>query len=392
MSGYLVLTELFGPSRGGTAVWFAEVYARLDAPNNVILTAEVPGDLAFDAGHPAQVRRLALARVPWLRPESLLMYGRLLWHALWAAGRRRFTAIHAGRALPEGLVALMVGRLTQHEVLIYAHGEELTGWGQGYKFRAMRWTLRHADRVIANSDRTRDLLLAMGVATARIALIYPGVDCDHFSPGPALIDLHQALKLPPTARIVLSVGRLQRRKGFGTVLAALPALLAAGLDLHYVVVGSGEVGEELLASAAALGLKSRFHLLQHVRTAELPDCYRSCEVFAMPNIDLNGDMEGFGMVYLEAAACGKPSLAGTAGGTGSAVIDGETGLRVDGDSLAAVTAGLRRLLSDADYAAALGARGLARARASFDWSRVAALTGALAAEAATLHRVQAQPL
>ena len=76
----------------------------------------------------------------------------------------------------------------------------------------------------------------------------------------------------------------------------------------------------------------------------------ACDVFAMPNRDINGDNEGFGMVFIEAAACGKPSLAGEAGGTASAVVNEVTGLRVDGASLEAVTSGLRRLLNDVHWA------------------------------------------
>lgn len=156
MNRLLVLTELFLPTKGGTAVWAAEVYRRLGGKEIHIVTADVPGAAAVDATHPNTLHRLGLRRVAWLRPESLAMYARFFIRSLGLALTRRFDAVHAFRALPEGLVAWGVARLTFRPVIIYAHGEELTSWGNGRKFRMMRFVLRHADRVVANSDHTRD--------------------------------------------------------------------------------------------------------------------------------------------------------------------------------------------------------------------------------------------
>jgi phosphatidylinositol alpha-1,6-mannosyltransferase len=100
----------------------------------------------------------------------------------------------------------------------------------------------------------------------------------------------------------------------------------------------------------------------------------ACDVFAMPNRDINGDNEGFGMVFIEAAACGKPAVAGMAGGTSSAVLDEITGIRVDGTSVAAVTAGLRRLLSTPSLLEMFGQHGLKRVAESFAWECVANTT------------------
>ena len=176
---------------------------------------------------------------------------------------------------------------------------------------------------------------------------------------------------------MLSVGRLQARKGFMTVLESVPGLLGRRLDVHYVLVGSGEQAAALRARAAALGLSARFHLLSDVDDDTLPRWYNACDVFAMPNVDLDGDIEGFGIVFLEAAACGKPALAGLAGGTGAAVLAGQTGLRVDGRDGAQVEAALARLLQDPVLATRLGQRARARAVAAFDWPVVAARTAAL---------------
>src|SRR5690606_35790714 len=168
-----------------------------------------------------------------------LMYLRFLFKSLGLALTQRFDAIHAGRALPEGLVAWLVARLTFHPVVIYAHGEELTGWGKGNKYKAMCFALRHADTVIANSDFTRDTLVGMGVAPARIELIHPGVDTERFRPGLPFQDLRDKLGLKDGARLILSVGRLSRRKGFDTVIRCLPSLLASGMDVHYAIIGIG---------------------------------------------------------------------------------------------------------------------------------------------------------
>jgi phosphatidyl-myo-inositol dimannoside synthase len=374
MNRLLVLTELFLPTRGGTAVWAAEVYKRLGGKEIHIVTADVPGAEVVDRDHPNTIHRLNLKRVPWLRPESLAMYVRFFFRSLALALTHRFDAIHAFRALPEGLAAWVVARLTFRPVLIYAHGEELTTWGRGNKYKAMRFALRHADRVIANSENTRRELIGMGVRLERITLIYPGVDVEHFRPGLPCDDLRAKIGLLPGQKLILSVGRLSRRKGFDCVIESLPRLLDDGIDAHYALIGIGEDWDYLHGLARKQGVEARVHMLGHVEPDDLPRWYNACDVFAMPNREINGDNEGFGMVFIEAAACGKPSIAGKAGGTGSAVVDGVTGLRVDGEDVNAVVDGFCALLDASGMSMVLGAAGLSRVLNELDWHVVAERT------------------
>jgi phosphatidylinositol alpha-1,6-mannosyltransferase len=377
---YLVLSELFLPTKGGTAVWFDEVYRRLGDKTTHIVTASVPGASEHDRDHPNTVHRLDLRRVPWLKPESLLMYARLFLRALGLAITRRFTAIHAGRALPEGLVAWAVARLTRHPVVIYAHGEELTTWGRGGKYQAMAFALRHADHVIANSEYTRDELKKMGVAEARISLIYPGVDIERFRPGLACDDLKRGIGLKTGQKLIFSVGRLSRRKGFDMVVRSLPELNKRGLNVRYALAGIGEDRDYLAGLARELGVADQVNLLGHVSSGDLPRWYNACDVFAMPNREINGDTEGFGMVFIEAAACGKPAIAGASGGTGAAVIDRITGRRVSGNELAEVAGALDEVLNDPALAKAWGDAALERVRRELDWARVTERTRSLRIE------------
>lgn len=352
----LMITELFLPTKGGTAVSFDDDFRRLGGKEVHILTANVPGAAQFDIDHPNSIHRLVLKRHEWLKPESLSIYCKLFFCSLWLTVTRRVTAIFAGRALPEGLVALVVARLTRRPVFIYAHGEELTGWGRGRKFQAMCFTMRNADAILSNSDNTRETLKdVLGVEPGHIEVIYPTVDEDRFQPGLPTDDLRSALGLAGgEKKLILSVGRLMRRKGFDAVIRSLPALLRQGLDVEYALIGIGEDLDYLQDLAREFGVEQRVHFLGHVSYEELPRWYNACDLFAMPNRDINGDTEGFGLVFLEVAASGKAAVAGKAGGTGSAIVDGVTGLRVDGDQLDEVTVALTRLLTDPGETVTMG--------------------------------------
>jgi len=376
---YLVITELFLPTKGGTAVWFDEVYRRLGGKEIHIVTADVPGAAEHDAAHPNSVHRVSLRRHWWLRPESLGMYARLFARAASLARRHRFDAVHTGRVLPEGLVGWAVARLIRRPIVIYAHGEEITTWRQPGKRRAMRFAYRHADRVIANSAFTRGELLRLGVPDDRVTIIHPGVDTERFRPGLPTEDLKARIGLLPHERLILSVGRLSRRKGFDQVIRSLPTLLSRGLAVRYAVIGIGEDAAYLRDLAADLGVADRVHLLGHVPMDDLPRWYNACDLFAMPNRDLDGDTEGFGMVFIEAGACGKPVLAGQAGGTGSAVIDGVTGARVAGEDLQVVSDALLALLTGAEGSSAMGAAARQRSERELSWEAIAARTAALRA-------------
>jgi phosphatidyl-myo-inositol dimannoside synthase len=377
MMRLLVLSELFLPTKGGTAVWAAEVYRRLGGKEIHIVTADVTGAASVDDVHPNTIHRLDLRRIPWLRPESLVMYARFFLKSFGLALAHRFEAIHAFRALPEGLVAWLVARLTLRPVVIYAHGEELTTWGYGGKYKVMRFVLRHADKVIANSDHTRSTLLKMGVDAEHIAIIFPGVDIDVFRPGLEASGLRDSLAIAPHEFMVFSVGRLSRRKGFDRAIQAVARLRADGLPVRYVIAGVGEDAEYLDGLIREHGLADAVHLIGAVSEPDLPRWFNACDVFVMPNRDVSGDNEGFGMVFIEAAACGKTSIAGEAGGTGSAVLHNQTGMRVDGESVPAIESTLRTLLTDSVLRTRLAESAYARVLELFGWNRVAESTGRL---------------
>jgi phosphatidyl-myo-inositol dimannoside synthase len=372
---YLVITELFQPTKGGTAVWFDEVYRRMGGAGTHILTADVAGAAEHDRDSPNTIHRLGLKRYSWMRPESLPVYAEFFFKTLSVGWRNPVTQIHAGRVLPEGLVAVRAGKLLRLPVVIYAHGEEITTWRHPRRVKAMTEAYCAAQLVIANSDFTRGLLLDMGVRPERVVIINPGVDTERFRPGLDGSALRASLGLSPQSKLVLSVGRLSRRKGFDYVMQALPELVRRGLDVHHAVIGKGEDLDYLTQIRAASPMPERIHLLGGVSADDLPLWYAASDLFAMPNRDIGADTEGFGMVYIEAAACGRASLAGQAGGTGSAVLDGDTGLRCDGNSAQAVTDALFRLLDPVSGVAGdCARRAEARAHRDFAWSAVARRT------------------
>ncbi len=271
-----MLSELFLPTKGGTAVSFDDDFRRLGGKEIHIVTADVPGAPEFDRTHPNTIHRIALERVRWLKPESLLMYSKLFLKALALSATSRFAAIFAGRVLPEGLVAWAVARLSRRPVFVYAHGEELTNWGRGRKFAVMCFVFRRADAVLANSDFTRDTLTSLlGVSPHRIHVVYPTVDETRFRPDLDGADLRAGIGLSEGQQLILSVGRLQRRKGFDNVIRALPRLGEQRIDAHYALIGIGDDRDYLERLAAEYGVSERVHLLGHVSYEDLPRWYCS---------------------------------------------------------------------------------------------------------------------
>jgi phosphatidylinositol alpha-1,6-mannosyltransferase len=180
--------------------------------------------------------------------------------------------------------------------------------------------------------------------------------------------------LPPDVPVVLGVSRLVPRKGFDVLLDAV-----AGLDdVHVAIAGSGRDRARLDRRAAKLG--PRAHLLGRVDDADLPALYGAADVFAMVCRERWGGLEaeGYGIVFLEAAACGLPSIAGRSGGAHEAVLDGTTGLVVQPRDVAHVRAALERLLGDDELRATMGAAGRARVERELSYDALAQVLAPLA--------------
>ncbi|WP_022668851.1 glycosyltransferase family 4 protein [Desulfospira joergensenii] len=374
INSILVITELFLPTKGGTAVWFDKVYQLLGGKNIHIITAKVPGAENHDKNHKNTIHRIDLLRFSWLKPESLIMYLKLLWNSFQLGLKNRFQIVHAGRVLPEGFVGYCVAKLFNIPLIIYAHGEEITTWRQPVKLRVMTYTYRQADKIIANSEFTKQELLKIGVLESRIVILSPGVDVECFKPGVGIQDLEKIIGGSGNFKLLLSVGRLTRRKGFDHTIKALSNLKKMGLDVHYAIIGIGEDKFYLEQLAQDKKIVQNVHFLGHVSEEDLPKWYNAADLLVMPNREINGDTEGFGMVFLEANACGKPVIAGIAGGTGGAVIDGKTGFRIDGLSVEELTNCIYKILVNKDLSMKLGQYGLKRVRKNFSWQSIAEKT------------------
>jgi phosphatidylinositol alpha-1,6-mannosyltransferase len=236
--------------------------------------------------------------------------------------------------------------------------------------------LRGAAGVVAAGEYPRRI--AEHVARRELATLAvpPGVDPVRFHPEDAEARRATRLRfgLDPEAPLVFGCSRLVRRKGFDVLLDAV-----AGLDgVQVAIAGSGRDSGRLARRAARIGDRAR--LLGRVSDDDLPALYASADVFAMLCHDRWGGMEaeGFGIVFLEAAACGVPAVAGRSGGAHEAVLDGDTGLVVEPRDVAAVRAAIQRLLGDDELRARLGAAARQRAESTFSFDVLAARLSPLA--------------
>lgn len=257
---------------------------------------------------------------------------------------------------------------TELPVAVLTYGTEFPQHLTRRKRRRIKAALQRASCIIAISRFTADLVRPY-VPAAPMVVINPPIPPQ---PEPSVAARAQvAQQVAGRGPVLLTLARLEPRKGIDQVIRALPGLRAAHPDVLYLVAGGGEDAPRLRALAEAEGVADRVLFLGRVDDDTKAALYRSADVFAMPNRREGNSVEGYGLVFVEAAWYGLPSLAGQDGGAGEAVVAGETGLLCDGADSAAVEAALKLLLSDAASRAEMGRKAREFARGRCQWSAVA---------------------
>jgi len=378
----LLVTNDFPPTPGGESTWYAAICAALPPTSVCVLAPRMPGDRAVDAALPYRVvRRWAPT---W--PYPLARFAQIALFTAHAAGlvrRNRVRSVHVAH-LYLGPVGLALRRLCRTPYVLYLHGGEMAPF---MRWRAVRAAVSaivaNAQQVVMNSTFTRRHYAALGVEHPQTEILTIGVDTARFRPDVDATAVRRRHGLDGT-RVILTVGRLVERKGQDTVIRALPRVREAVGRVRYVIAGTGPEASRLAALAKDVGCGADVVLAGRVPDGELPAYYAACDVFIMPSRELpqRDGVEGFGIVFLEAGASGRPVIGGRSGGIADAVLDGTTGRLVDPLSTDEVAEALIGLLLNPSEAERLGREGRARAEhLETAWrSRLAAMwTGAPAA-------------
>jgi phosphatidyl-myo-inositol dimannoside synthase len=368
MMKLLFVSQDYPPAVGGIQTYARELATRLAVrtPTTVLAPAADGSDEVDIHSGPDVVRVRAR---PDLLPLALIKALPPL------AKQRRFdVSFHA--QWQTSIAALLSRRLTgfPRRVAVAAHGRELLftpfgGFAGRLYDRVRRWTLASTDALFPVSHYTKRLLLDLGAAESRIQVIHNGTDPAQFRPvDPAR--LRRELELNGR-RVILTVSRLVGRKGVDTVIEAMPAVLRAHPATTYIVVGDGP-------ERASLESQCREHLpdadvrfLGRIPNGDLPAYYSMADFAVMPSRNVPPDVEGFGIVFLEANACGCPVIGAISGGIPDAVIDGTTGLLVPPGDASALGNAMVRLLDDEPLRTRLALNGKKRVVNEANWDRAA---------------------
>lgn len=256
------------------------------------------------------------------------------------------------------------------------YGSDLMAGGRLYR-GLLRFLLRRARALFPISRYTRSLAEQLGVDMQRATIIHPGVDIRPFEREPAE-GAEELLALCRGRRVLMTAGRLVRRKGvLEFVRDAMPELVARYPDLLFLVVGDDGsqslihnkegMRKKIEAAIREKGLESHVRLLGRLPDRDLVRLYFHAHVFVLPGLDLPGDVEGFGIVFSEAALAGVPAVATRAGGVPDAIVDGETGFLVPPGDRAALISALAALFDDEERRRQMGQAAAVRARTTLAW-------------------------
>ncbi|MCX6740031.1 MAG: glycosyltransferase family 4 protein [Candidatus Parcubacteria bacterium] len=358
----LLITIDFPPQKGGVATYLSNICHNLEYDKIVVLANKQNGSEHFDNKQGYKIIRARL-------------FNRFFWPAWFRTLRlakkvirqEKVEQILISHVLPMGYIALLL----KLPFIVSLHGFDVlaaqkTAWKKYWLLKI----LNQAKAIIVNSKFTENEVSKLAISSDKISIVYP---CPNIKPEDLNSQERQTLKTElelHSKKVLLSVGRMVPRKGFDKVIEALPEVIEKIPNLVYLLVGNGK---RYLDDLEILAIQKQ--VLDHVTICEdipdtnLPSFYDLADVFIMPARQIGSDVEGFGIVYLEANSFGKPVIAGKSGGASEAVIDGQTGILVDPENVSQIAKVIINLMTDQEYAIKLGAQGKERVLSEFQWDK-----------------------
>jgi phosphatidyl-myo-inositol dimannoside synthase len=368
MSRVLIVTNDYPPRRGGIQSFVHALARRLPSDGVVVYAPAWPGAAEFDAAQPFPVFR---------HPGSIMLpVPSVASRACALLTEQGCDRVLFGAAAPLGLLAPRLRAAGAERIVGITHGHE-AGWAALPGARSL--LRRIGDDVdaltyLAEYFRVRLTRALSADAARRMERLAPGVDPAEFRPGAGGPRIRRERGIDPDRPVVVCVSRMVPRKGQDSLIRAWPAVRArAPGNPLLLLVGDGPYRSRLEAQARQLGVAESVLFTGPVSREDLPAYYDAGTIFAMPCRTRRGglDVEGLGIVYLEAAATGLPVIGGDSGGAPDAVIDGDTGYVVTGGDVKLLADRLIELVADPAGAAAMGEKGRAWIDRDWTWDRVA---------------------
>jgi phosphatidyl-myo-inositol dimannoside synthase len=354
-SPVLFVTNDFGPRAGGIETFVIGLIERRPFGQTIVYTSAQNGSEEYDKAWKSDFGVTVIRD----RAKILLPTPRVARNLARIIKESNILVAAFGAAAPLGLLSASMKRAGIRKTVALTHGHEVW-WAKVFPFNlALRRIGTTVDSLTFLGEFTQQAIShsLSKAAAAQMVKIAPGIDVDHFIPQDAS-QLRRELKLE-NKRVIVSVGRLVHRKGQDHLIQSLPEILKSVPDAHVLMVGQGPYLSHLKKLVARHNVADHVSFIGRIQYAQLPQYICAGDVFAMPSRSrfFGLEVEGLGIVYLEASACGLPVIAGSSGGAPDAVLNGVTGFVVDGQNNQEIAAAAIRLLRDLDQAKKMGTAG-----------------------------------
>jgi phosphatidylinositol alpha-1,6-mannosyltransferase len=361
----LFITNDFGPRAGGIETFVHGLIERLPKDSVIVYTSAQPETSQFDAEWLQEygvevIRDRSKILLP--TPQVIKICQKIIID-------RKITRVAFGAAAPLGVMARAMRRAGAQKIIALTHGHEVW-WAKVMPFSlAIRFMSKEMDAITYLGSYTKgEISRALNKNDkAKLVQIAPGIDVDHFIPTDSS-QLRAEYGLTDKS-VIISVGRLVHRKGQDKLIASLPAIKAAVPNVHLVLVGVGPYQKHLEKLALKMKVSNCVTFIGRINYAELPRYICLGDIFAMPSRSrfFGLEVEGLGIVYLEASACGLPVVGGKSGGAPDAVLAGETGFVVDGTNTLEISEACIELLNNPELSELMGAAGRAWIIENWRW-------------------------
>lgn len=332
MNRRLFITIDFPPEKGGIQNYAYGLVSNLVPEEVCVLTSnhikKEESDL-FDDNQLFKIYRIQMLSNKSTFFKLILMF-KLILHIIFIMKKHQINELHFVNVFPIGLVAPIIKFFRRVPYAVYIHGlDVLSLKNSKISYSLLQFILRNANKVICNSNYTKNIILNMGIRENNTAILHPGIDI----PNNTIKDkntLKEQLGLKDK-RVLLTVSRLVERKGHDKVLLAMKQLINIYPNIVYIIVGDGPDKDRLTNLVKEYGVENYVLFKSNLENNEIYDLYQVADLFVMPSREIKnkGDVEGYGIVFLEANYFHLPVIAGNSGGIPDAVKDGETGYLVD---------------------------------------------------------------